>query len=219
MCTLFKGLWCSRLQHLDDGCSIKHYTGSDRSLCLGVGDFFQACDEIILGTSEEVSTIRQRRRTCLVLVTKELLKVSIPRLAANVQACEEFTIILDGGELLLTFALASWSWSAEHLQLVTRNGVVHCLCSVHSPTDTLWWKPRTALGQSSWHLSRFPRQQDLRCSLCPVWLDPDSPPRMGCPTPLWHRRESEHLSQMRPVHLASDQKNKITTNVDREAAM
>ena len=50
--------------------------------------------------------------------------------AANVQACEEFTVILDGGELLLTFALASWSGSAEQLQLVTRNGVVHCLCSV-----------------------------------------------------------------------------------------
>jgi len=58
------------------------------------------------------------------------LKVSIPRLAANVQACEEFTVILDGGELLMTFALSSWSGSAEHLQLVMRNGVVHCLCSV-----------------------------------------------------------------------------------------
>lgn len=68
--------------------------------------------------------------TCLILVTKELLKVSIPRLAANVQACEEFTVILDGGELLLTFALASWSGSAEHLQLVTSNWVIHCLCSV-----------------------------------------------------------------------------------------
>lgn len=51
-------------------------------------------------------------------------------LAANVQACEEFTVILDGGELLLTFALVSWSGSAEHLQLVTTNGVVQCLCSV-----------------------------------------------------------------------------------------
>ena len=89
--------------------------------------FFQACEELILGTSEEASTIRQCRRTCLVLVTKELLKVSIHRLAANVLACEEFTVILDGGKLLLTFALASWSGSAEHLQLVTRNGVVHCL--------------------------------------------------------------------------------------------
>ena len=63
-------------------------------------------------------------------MTKELLKVSIPRLAAIVQSSEEFTIILDGGELLLTFALAFWSGSAEHLQLITRNGVVHCLCSV-----------------------------------------------------------------------------------------
>ena len=50
-------------------------------------------------------------RTCLILVTKEL-KVSIPRLAANVQVCEESTVSLDGGELLLTFALASWSGSA-----------------------------------------------------------------------------------------------------------
>ena len=57
-------------------------------------------------------------------MTKELLKVSIPRLAANVQACKELTVILDGDELLLIFALASWSGSAEHLQLV------HCLCSV-----------------------------------------------------------------------------------------
>ena len=63
-------------------------------------------------------------------MTKELLKVSILRLAANVQACEEFTVILDGGELLPTFTLASWSGSAEDLQLVMRNGVVHCLCSV-----------------------------------------------------------------------------------------
>jgi len=68
-------------------------------------------------------------------VTKKLLKVSIPRLAANVQACEEFTVILDGGELLLTFALASWSGNAKHLQLVTMNGVVHWLCSVQ---QTLW---------------------------------------------------------------------------------
>jgi len=37
-------------------------------------------------------------------VTKELIKVSIPRLAANVKAYEEFTVILDGGDLLLTFA-------------------------------------------------------------------------------------------------------------------
>ena len=40
---------------------------------------------------------------------KELLKVSIPGLAANVQVYQELTVILDGGELLLTFALASWS--------------------------------------------------------------------------------------------------------------
>jgi len=38
---------------------------------------------------------------------KELLKVSIPLLAANEQRYEEFTVILDGGDLLLTFALAS----------------------------------------------------------------------------------------------------------------
>jgi len=47
---------------------------------------------------------RHCRRTCLILVTKELIKVSIPRLAANVQAYEEFTVILNGGDLLLTFA-------------------------------------------------------------------------------------------------------------------
>jgi len=51
-------------------------------------------------------------------------------MAANGQAYEDFTVILDGGDLLLTFALASWSGSAEHLQLVTTNGVVHCLSSV-----------------------------------------------------------------------------------------
>ena len=67
-----------------------------------------ACDEIIRGTSEEVSTIRQCKRTWLVLVTKELLKFSIRRLAANVQACEEFTITLDGGELLLSSGLLEW---------------------------------------------------------------------------------------------------------------
>ena len=43
-----------------------------------------AREEITLGTSAEASTIRQCRRTCLILVMKELLKVSIPRLAANV---------------------------------------------------------------------------------------------------------------------------------------
>jgi len=85
---------------------------------------------MILGTSAETSAIRQCERTCLILVTKELLTFSIPLLEANVQACEEFTVILDGGDLLLTFALASWSGSAEHLQHVTTNGVVHCLSSV-----------------------------------------------------------------------------------------
>jgi len=85
---------------------------------------------MILGTSAETYTIKQCGRTCLILVTKELIKVSIPRLATNVQAYEEFTVIIDGGDLLLTFALASWSGSAEHLHLVTTNGVIHCLCSV-----------------------------------------------------------------------------------------
>lgn len=60
-------------------------------------------------------------------------------LAANVQACEEFTVILDGGELLLTFALVSWSGSAEHLQLVTTNGVVQCLCSVQQTLSGGSW--------------------------------------------------------------------------------
>jgi len=85
---------------------------------------------MILGTSAETSTIRQCGRTCLILVTKELLTVSIPLLVANVQAYEEFTVIRDGGDLLLTFALASWSGSAENLELVTTNGVIHCLSSV-----------------------------------------------------------------------------------------
>jgi len=85
---------------------------------------------MILGTSAETSTIRQCGRTYLILMTKELLKVSIPLLAANERAYEEFTVILDGGDLLLTLALASWSGSAKHLQLVTTNGVIHCLCSV-----------------------------------------------------------------------------------------
>jgi len=58
---------------------------------------------MFLDTSAETSAIRQCGRTCLILVTKELIKVSIPRLAAY----EEFTVILDGGDLLLTFALAS----------------------------------------------------------------------------------------------------------------
>jgi len=44
------------------------------------------------------------------LVTKELIKVSIPRLAANVKAYEEFTVILDGGDLLLTFARQILVW-------------------------------------------------------------------------------------------------------------
>jgi len=85
---------------------------------------------MILCTSAETSAIRQCGRTYLLLVTKELPTVSIPLLVANVQAYEEFTVILDGGDLLLTFALASWSGSAEHLQLVTTNKVVHCLSSV-----------------------------------------------------------------------------------------
>jgi len=65
---------------------------------------------MILGTSAETSTIRQCGRTCLMLVTKELIKVSIPRLAANVKAYEEFTVILDGGDLLLTFARQILVW-------------------------------------------------------------------------------------------------------------
>ena len=69
-----------------------------------VGYFFKSCEEITLCTSAEVSTIRQCRGTCLILVMKELFEDSTPRLAANV---EEFAVILDRGELLLTFALAS----------------------------------------------------------------------------------------------------------------
>jgi len=51
---------------------------------------------MILGTSAETFTIIQCGMTCLILATKELIKVSIPRLAANVQAYEEFTDLCSG---------------------------------------------------------------------------------------------------------------------------
>ena len=130
MCVLFKGLWCSRLPHLADSCSIKHYTGSDRSLCLSVGDFFQTCDEINLDTSEEVSTTGQCRRTYVWFSWQNNSSISsIPRLAADVQACEEILVILGGGvaDLCSGFLeLMCWTPSACY----DVYWVIHCLCSI-----------------------------------------------------------------------------------------
>ena len=50
--------------------------------------------------------------------SREKIIVSIPRLTANAQACKDFIVILDEGEMLLTFALVPWSGSAETFTLL-----------------------------------------------------------------------------------------------------
>lgn len=73
--------------------------------------------------------IRQHWGTWLVLVSKELMKVSISGLASNVQSWKKLHVLFERDQLLLVFWYSPQGWSTKHHQLISWYGIIQWLCS------------------------------------------------------------------------------------------